>query len=546
MDGLRPYSTIGIEGFIDGPTHPLPSSYLSRSSSSSSSPPFISWEITGVVKDKPEDFVVREILPKNNIKIAKIVSHYNSTRNTNDKNGGDVAVNENNNNNNNNDDDAFLIASIPTVSPIELPPDCQESKASPLKSETAIDQDGKEPPKEKLSGEQQQQIPSLTTTTTTISTTSCINSNPSSFSSSGENATASSTTTISSEPLTEEEIIQIYLEHVATLEHPATVLRQSLEELEARVINRIPLSHDNIVGTSSNSEGVADDSIHNTEVWIPPFRLLKEDNDNLGLKFRTNRRDFHRAISIKFPFLKTVSSIRHVSPMSTTTTTTKNNNTTITKDTTDSTNTNDRVTSTNTNTNTNDEHWIKVTVEDCFDGMIEHLNAPRDDLRRLLLFRNRGFDGASTISSTLLRLRSDVSKDDRRTVHHIISLKNRNFESSMRNQGSSKQDDSSLKSIVVTWKRQALAKDARKNNKRKHSRNDGGGRDSSKHRNNDKNLLCVLKKTQKEHLTAMQILSRILKCRQSDIGFAGIKGNCIHIMIRHNVISCCFPLLTHH
>ena len=545
MDGLRPYSTIGIEGFIDGPTHPLPSSYLSRSSSSSSSPPFISWEITGVVKDKPEDFVVREILPKNNIKISKIVSHYNSTRNTNDKNGGDVAVNENNNNNNNNnDDDAFLIACIPTVSPIELPPDCQESKASPLKSETAIDQDGKELPKEKLSGEQQQQIPSLTTTTTTISTTSCINSNPSSFSSSGENATASSTTTISSEPLTEEEIIQIYLEHVATLEHPATVLRQSLEELEARVINRIPLSHDNIVGTSSNSEGVADDSIHNTEVWIPPFRLLKEDNDNLGLKFRTNRRDFHRAISIKFPFLKTVSSIRHVSPMSTTTT--KNNNTTITKDTTDSTNTNDRVTSTNTNTNTNDEHWIKVTVEDCFDGMIEHLNAPRDDLRRLLLFRNRGFDGASTISSTLLRLRSDVSKDDRRTVHHIISLKNRNFESSMRNQGSSKQDDSSLKSIVVTWKRQALAKDARKNNKRKHSRNDGGGRDSSKHRNNDKNLLCVLKKTQKEHLTAMQILSRILKCRQSDIGFAGIKGNCIHIMIRHNVISCCFPLLSHH
>ena len=542
MDGLRPYSTIGIEGFIDGPTHPLPSSYLSRSSSSSSSPPFISWEITGVVKDKPEDFVVREILPKNNIKISKIVSHYNSTRNTNDKNGGDVAVNENNNNN---DDDAFLIASIPTVPPIELPPDCQESKASPLKSETAIDQEGKELPKEKLSGEQQQQILSLTTTTTTISTTSCINSNPSSFSSSGENATASSTTTISSEPLTEEEIIQIYLEHVATLEHPATVLRQSLEELEARVINRIPLSHDNIVGTSSNSEGVADDSIHNTEVWIPPFRLLKEDNDNLGLKFRTNRRDFHRAVSITFPFLKTVSSIRHVSPMSTTTT--KNNNTTITKDTTDSTNTNDRVASTNTNTSTNDEHWIKVTVEDCFDGMIEHLNAPRDDLRRLLLFRNRGFDGASTISSTLLRLRSDVSKDDRRTVHHIISLKNRNFESSMRHQGSSKQDDSSLKSIVVTWKRQALAKDARKNNKRKHnSRNDGGGSDNSKHRNNNKNLLCVLKKTQKEHLTAMQILSRILKCRQSDIGFAGIKGNCIHIMIRHNVISCCFPLLTHH
>jgi len=95
----------------------------------------------------------------------------------------------------------------------------------------------------------------------------------------------------------------------------------------------------------------------------------------------------------------------------------------------------------------------------------------------------------------------------------------------MRNQGSSKQqDDSSLKSIVVTWKRQALAKDARKNNKRKHSRNDRGGRDSSKYKNNDTNLLCVLKKTQKEHLTAMQILSRILKCRQSDIGFAGIKG----------------------
>jgi len=36
-------------------------------------------------------------------------------------------------------------------------------------------------------------------------------------------------------------------------------------------------------------------------------------------------------------------------------------------------------------------------------------------------------------------------------------------------------------------------------------------------------LLCVMRKTNKEHLTAIQILTKKLRCRQSDIGFAGIK-----------------------
>ena len=55
----RHYGTIGIEDvFLNPPSHPLLSSYLTKSISEES---FESWEIVGTIKSKPEDFVVREI-----------------------------------------------------------------------------------------------------------------------------------------------------------------------------------------------------------------------------------------------------------------------------------------------------------------------------------------------------------------------------------------------------------------------------------------------------------------------------------------------------
>lgn len=515
-------STIGIEGFIKGPSHALPSSYLLHSSLSSS---FTSWEITGVVKQKPDDFVVREILPKNSAKISKIITHYKDKCTT-----------------NKNSDDAFLTAFMPSAPPIVLSPDHHKSRASPSKRKDAIDCEEGEQSKEKISGEQQQ-IPFLTT------------------SSSGDNATAN---TISSESLSlslsEEEIIQTYLEQVAIPELSATSLRESLEELDARIYSRIPISHDDIeeykISTKNDVKsngssftpisvtmGNNSQMMDHAEVWIPPLSLLGEDTDKIGPKTSINRSEFHRAIRIKFPFLKS-SSASHNNHNGSLAPTTKDVDTTIISGSTlqqPSVNIKKNLHNkniTDSTKNTNNEHWIKVTVEDCFDGLIEYLYAPRNDLRQLYLFRNRGFEGAlpsskkndngaidMIISSAVLRLRPDVSKDDRRKVHHILNLKNKHFETTVRNQGS--KQDCSFKSICVTWKKQSLRKGMRKNNKRKHSHNDGE-QNTLNHENN-KNLFCVLKKTQKEHLTTMQILSRSLRCRQSDIGFAGIKGNNIHV-----------------
>lgn len=63
MEELRSYETIGIEGFVKGPPHPLPLVYLLHGSTSNTEP-FTSWEIVGDIKTHPEDFVVREVLPK--------------------------------------------------------------------------------------------------------------------------------------------------------------------------------------------------------------------------------------------------------------------------------------------------------------------------------------------------------------------------------------------------------------------------------------------------------------------------------------------------
>ena len=57
----RPYSTIGIEGvFVDPPpVSLLPQSYLTSTASGDAS--FQTWELIGMIKSVPEDFVVREI-----------------------------------------------------------------------------------------------------------------------------------------------------------------------------------------------------------------------------------------------------------------------------------------------------------------------------------------------------------------------------------------------------------------------------------------------------------------------------------------------------
>eukprot|EP00532_Pseudo-nitzschia_australis_P004283 CAMPEP_0168193906 /NCGR_PEP_ID=MMETSP0139_2-20121125/18875_1 /TAXON_ID=44445 /ORGANISM="Pseudo-nitzschia australis, Strain 10249 10 AB" /LENGTH=763 /DNA_ID=CAMNT_0008117331 /DNA_START=99 /DNA_END=2387 /DNA_ORIENTATION=+ len=317
-----------------------------------------------------------------------------------------------------------------------------------------------------------------------------------------------------------EETIQRYLEKVATPEHSEASLLTKLEELNSKGLNRIPINHDNTEATATESQAFTS-SIKSNDVWIPP--LLPSVPDLA--------KDSH---TDKYPFLQTESLTRchndHDLSLNSKTSTSQL-----------------------TNDNKKDyknNHWIKVTTEECFDELVQYLHTPRDDLRQLLLFRNRGFEGASPClksttrnvsSSATLQLRPGVSKDDRRKVHHILAKKNKHFESSIRNQrpkqgkcskSISKQKEEKNRhapaettevdttDLVVTWRKHALKKGAKKNNKRKRFENDGG---NSSNRNTVNSLLCVLKKTNKEHLTAIQILTKMLRCRQSDIGFAGIK-----------------------
>jgi hypothetical protein len=526
MDDFRQYSTIGIEGFVCGPSDPLPYSYLRLSSSpdAPSSPQtssFTSWEITGIVKEKPEDFVVREILPKDDARISKILSHYNTITNgtsSTSEGDGDVVVSNAH---------QLSIATMPLGPPIRLPSNSDESsnqlKRNPAECE-AVDE---QPRKKTIVGEN---IPSLAKSMEVAAV---------SESSAGG-------ISVLPEPSLED-IIRMYIEKVATSEHPGNALLKSIEALNEKATNRIPICQNDkeaLAIATQVSDCTNNEILGDTVVWIPPFHLSVEnvekdshtndletatDTAIADAEMRGQRKAFHRAIRIFYPFLKTGSSTSHPSShdgslKSTTSSTSQPSN--------------------ENRNNTNGDHWIKITIEDCFDELVKYLCTPRDDLRQLFLFRNWGFEGAppqskstttasidstkQPISLVVLRLRPSVSKDDRRKVHHILALK---YSRPMPKEKEDKSEPTST-DLVVTWKKQALKKGSNKNKKRKRFEN---GKDGSSDSRIDQNLLCVLKKTQKEHLTAMQILSRSLRCRQADIGFAGIKGKpkCFDLLFRN-------------
>lgn len=526
MDALRQYSTIGIEGFVSGPSNQLPSSYLQQSSdapTSSRISSFTSWEITGTVKEIPEDFEVREILPDN--RIAKVVSHYNAVNNS-EGDGDRIA---------NNHHPISNIATMPSRPPITLkkisnvPPN--QLKVNPTGCETVVEQSRKKT----IVGEN---VPSIAKPAVVITAPDCPLDGNSVL-----------------PEMSLDETIRTYIEKVATLEHPGAALLNSIEALNEKAIKRIP-TYQNYneapVTATLESDASSSVSLDSMKIWIPPLHLPEENvekvlhtnDNNFGTatvkaisdsEMRAQRKAFHRAIRILYPFLKTESSTCNPS-----------NHEGLSK----STGPTKQPTNEDKN-HVNGDHWIKISIDDCFDELVQYLDAPRDHLTQLYLFRNLGFAGtspqsksaASGIDATkpssfvILRLRPGASKDDRRTVHHILALKNKHFESSVRHQGSKKKtcprvtekEDKNATSensaanttdLVVSWKKQALRK-GKKTKKRKRYEDGKGGDTDFKH---DQNLLCVLKKTQKEHLTTMQILSRNLKCRQSDIGFAGIKG----------------------
>lgn len=261
-----------------------------------------------------------------------------------------------------------------------------------------------------------------------------------------------------------------------------------------------------------------DPDLTSQDVWIPPFPQSADENNNSS----EERGQLHRSLKIEFPLLKSERAV------------TKQ----IGSD--------------------EEDHWIKVTADKPFDDIIPFLYNPEEDLHSLYLFRNKGFEGTMASKSnqrkggqtsqkrdlhrdgrnllgwndgieTILRLRPEISKDERRSVHRLVGEKCRFFTTSTiaefpleREAGAHRKTEGTADEripmagvIVVQWTKQALEKGSRK---RKRPGNQQEGHD-------DKypHILCVLKKRQREHLTAWQAVMAALRCRPTDLGLAGIK-----------------------
>ena len=223
---------------------------------------------------------------------------------------------------------------------------------------------------------------------------------------------------------------------------------------------------------------------------------------------------------------------------------------------------------------TKKQRWVRVEIDDSFLPLVPLLFHPKRDLLKLYQFRNRGCivtepasssqpgaggdggsgsgdgyggkrgsgkhrgrrhrshhhdlgsngypaDQAPSEPEVALRLKPNLEKEQRREIHTLISSKCRDFETSTIN------GDDGACTITIRWSKQAKRIASRK---RKRIGGGGGGGDP-----NSKGLiersyveksystLCVMKKRQVEHLSAINNIVSVLRCRQSDVGLAGIK-----------------------
>lgn len=256
---------------------------------------------------------------------------------------------------------------------------------------------------------------------------------------------------------------------------------KSLDALHASASRRIQLL---VTKNESSNELVTH------PVWIPPFKVIEECGRDSSTTLRQARGDFHRALKAEYPLLSSTSA---------------------TKD--------------------GEDHWITVKVDDSYEELIPFLLDPENDIRALLAFQKKGFQdtrteidgnsrgnrrgtGSDDRPKVLIKLRPSVTKDERKEIHRILSLGCKSFSTNTMSDFAL-EDGATTTAINISW----FAGNSGRKRKRQ---NDSNG-DKSSHANEFPNVLAVFKKRQKEHLTAIQKLTQVLKCRQSDIGIAGLK-----------------------
>mmetsp|Transcript_12427 Transcript_12427/g.14001 ORF Transcript_12427/g.14001 Transcript_12427/m.14001 type:complete len:907 (+) Transcript_12427:172-2892(+) len=286
-------------------------------------------------------------------------------------------------------------------------------------------------------------------------------------------------------------------------------------------------------------------------IIIPPFNddllILQEDTNthpdqyvNATSQYRNkfNRGTFHRTLKNVFPLLS--SSVLN-----------------------DKNGVTEKIDQVNIN-NSDRGPCVKVVKDKSFFNLVPFLMYPQKDLMLLYEFRNDGcvvsndnfsssrnrrkksynnnkYDESNIIKTdvcsdrkdkdtqvkteVILTLKPDCSKDQRRDIHQLITKAFRDFSTSTLNNLSYHEDDNSktTSAIVVQWSQKA-----QRNAKYRDKNKIGGKRERSTDQSStsetaNSNTLCVLKKRRQEHLSAVNHLVSSLKCRQSDIGLAGMK-----------------------
>lgn len=239
--------------------------------------------------------------------------------------------------------------------------------------------------------------------------------------------------------------------------------------------------------STSNETNTSLVPIHGDPVHIPPLSTEQTNAESL----RQIRGDFHRALKAEYPMLYSNS---------------------ITKD--------------------GVEHWIAVKVDDSFDALIPYLVDPVNDIFALLAFKKKGLDEPSNFEasmgkelcsdknssnslqpSAILKLKPSITKEQRKAVHTIIASRSKLFTTSTISDFLL-EDGTITTAISIKWDQSSIG---RKRKRKGPTNNDEGTSDPYT------NVLAVLKKRQKEHLTALNKLTQVLKCHLADIGIAGIK-----------------------
>lgn len=181
--------------------------------------------------------------------------------------------------------------------------------------------------------------------------------------------------------------------------------------------------------------------------------------------------------------------------------------------------------------------FIRIEVDSTFFGLVPYLLFPERDLPSLYMLRNEGikdedlaianrqhrgrkrkgrdngqtFDrnGPDLSRKVKLVLKPSIERSERKNVHHCITQCCRDLQTGTETDFIyDKNNDKKTTCILVSWSRNAI-NTARKRQKK--------GSSPTQY------TLCVIKKKQQEHLSMINNLTSCLKCKQTDIGLAGIK-----------------------